>query len=60
MAKSSPVDQLLAESERLRAELRRTSDRLEDFTRELLNEVNRLRTETAVQPQDDGDEEVSP
>ena len=67
MAKSSPVDRLLAESKRLRdelrqrsEELRQTTDGVRDFTRELASEVDRLRTEKSVQPRDDGDEEVAP
>lgn len=45
MARQSPVDRLLAESERLREELLRTAARLEGFSEELLAEVRQLRAE---------------
>lgn len=47
MAKPSPVDRLLAESERLREELRRTIDGLREFSTELLAESRLLRHEAA-------------
>ncbi|WP_157868848.1 hypothetical protein [Streptomyces atriruber] len=46
MTRQSPVDRLLAESERLREELLRTAARLEGFSAELLAEVRQLRAES--------------
>lgn len=52
MTRQSPVDRLLAESERLREELLRTAARLEGFSEELLAEVRQLRAEAS--PPDTG------
>lgn len=46
MAALSPVDRLLAESERLRVEMLRTADQLKKFSDELLIEVRALRAES--------------
>jgi hypothetical protein len=45
MAALSPVDRLLAESERLRLEMLRTAEQLKTFSEQLLIEVRALRTE---------------
>jgi hypothetical protein len=52
MARSSPVDRLLAESERLREELLRTADRLEGFSTDLLAGVRLLQAEAASRTPD--------
>lgn len=49
MAHTSSVDRLIAESERLRAELLKTAARLETFAGELLVEVRDLRSEAKDQ-----------
>jgi len=49
MAHLSPVDRLIAESERLREELLKTATRLETFAEELMVEVRDLRTEARDQ-----------
>jgi hypothetical protein len=51
----SPVDRLLAESERLRVEMLRTADQLKKFSDELLVEVRALRAE-AGPPIERGDD----
>jgi hypothetical protein len=49
MAHLSPVDRLIAESERLRDELLKTATRLETFSEELMAEVRSLRVEAQDQ-----------
>ena len=44
----SPVDRLLAESERLRKEMLRTADQLKKFSDDLLVEVRALRKEAGA------------